>query len=122
MPLVDAYGERKFMEVRQDTWGHLAPKIGRKYKGFILIATSPYSGLGWTVIQDEFEGMESNPWYYDHLCEYINNLDLEDGKLFRFTGTYSFTKPSNKKVGRDAYLDEYLGYFKGEIVEIDLPS
>jgi hypothetical protein len=114
--IYDAYGVRKAMEVRQDAWGHLAPEFNRKYPGYIVIATSPYSGLGWTVVEDSFPGADGNPWYYDGLVDYINGLDLEEGKLYLWKGTFEFVRDR-----RGRYLDEHHCRFRGRARRIKLP-
>jgi hypothetical protein len=104
------------MEARQDTWGHLAPKPRRVYKGTILIAEAECSGQGRTIFRDDFPGLDHSPWFYDAMCEYVSNLEgLEGGQVYRWTGTYQFFKGRKERGGRDPYLDEGLHQFEGTV-------
>ncbi len=109
MPVIDAYGERKAMAARQDTWGHLQPPKGRKLPGYILFATSPYYELGWTVLEDGFAALASNPWYYDELCAYLNDLaaKCDEGRLYLWRGTYEHCDDAVD------YPDQQRRFFKG---------
>jgi hypothetical protein len=104
------------MEARQDTWGHLAPKPRRVYKGTILIAEAECSGQGRTIFRDDFPGLDHSPWFYNAMCEYVSNLEgLQDGQVYRWTGTYRFFKGRKERGGRDPYLDEGLHQFEGTV-------
>lgn len=117
MPIIDAYGERKAMKVREDTFGHLAPKTRRSYKGTILIAESVYPGQGRTIIRTDFPGLESSPWFYYAMCDYVCDLEgIEDGNLYRWTGTYRFYRTK-----KDRYLDESAYKFEGTIALVPIP-
>jgi hypothetical protein len=104
MPLYDVYGPRKAMAAREDTWGHLAPRYDHAYEGYILFATSPYASLGWTVIEDDFPGLENSPWQYEAMVDFLNDLadELGEGALYLWRGTFEFFDP--KKDGPQ-YLD-----------------
>lgn len=111
MPIIDAYGERKAMQVRQDTWGHLAPKPRRRYKGTILFAESEYGGQGRTIIRTDFEDLPSSPWFYESMCDFIYGLEgIEEGSVYRWTGTYQFL--AGRKGG---YLDQGSFRFDGKV-------
>ena len=50
------------------------------------------------LISDEFEDLDSNPWYYDDLHDFINRWLEEKGEkghLYRFDGTYVKFKNEN---------------------------
>jgi hypothetical protein len=67
--ITDAYAERKRQDVIQDTWGHLAPKKGRSYKGYMIWA---YGGYGDIVLLDAgFKGLSDSPWLFGEMQEYI---------------------------------------------------
>ena len=88
--IVDAYGERKYQEVMQDTWGHLAPEPGTKYEGYLTFAHSDYSSQGSIIIEARFEGLDDSPWFFQDLNDYIadKTKDEKGGAVFRFDGTY----------------------------------
>lgn len=121
MPIYDVYGERKRMAVREETWGHLAPKFNHKYRGHILIATSPYSQLGWTVIEDRFEGLENSPWQHDAMVDFLNDLTdgLEDGAVYLWRGTFEFFRPAK---GDLDYLDRARYRFRGKARRVYVPA
>jgi hypothetical protein len=125
MPAVDAYGERRAMEVRQDTWGHLAPKPRKKYRGYILIGEGQCSGQGRTIIRDEFVDLDHSPWFYQAMCDYVGDLEgLEEGNVYLWTGTYQFFLGTRERGGRKRYLDESSYWFEGnvQLVPIRLPD
>lgn len=96
------------MEVREDTWGHLAPKPRRKYKGTILIAESEFGGQGRCIIRADFPGLESSPWSYDSMQDYVYGLDgLEDGNLYLWSGTFEFFKGKGKHFDEGSF--RYIG-------------
>lgn len=72
--------------VREATWGHLAPKEDKEYSGYLLFAHNCYGDR--FVIDWKFDVLESSPWFYDCLQEFMLNFDTEDGKIYKFTGTF----------------------------------
>ena len=64
-------------EVMKQTWGHLAPKRNRTYKGHMVFVVGCFGSdhLNPTAIECEFEGLDSSPWFFDHL-EYYQILKV----------------------------------------------
>jgi hypothetical protein len=96
--VVDVFGERKYNEVMDDTWGHLKPEKGRKYYGYILMY---YSFNGYFGVLDwEYEGLDGSPWQYDHFnawievfIDYRNDIKNRGGQdllpgVYRYEGWY----------------------------------
>ena len=89
-PIQAVYKER----VMRDTWGHLAPKRGVIYKGWILLGTNAFGSMNPELLDAEFEddteAMGSSPWSYDHINEYLHkrSKQFSPGCVYLFTGTY----------------------------------
>lgn len=58
--------------VAQNTWGHLAPKKNKTYRGKMLISHSEYS-TGITITAMEWEGLPDSPWLYDSVNDFLWN-------------------------------------------------
>ena len=94
--------------VMWNTWGHLAPKIGTTYKGWILIGTNAFGTMNPQLLDAEFEEpsgeqMGSSPWSHDHIEDYLfKRFDLhyrnkkkkifKPGCVYKFIGTYTVYK------------------------------
>ena len=101
--ITDTYAERKHQEGMQDTWGHLAPKKGRSYKGYMIWAYSGYGDI--TLLDAAFKKLSDSPWLYEAMQEYIGeNLDGEG--VYKWLGQFS-------KVDDDCYC------FGGKIERLD---
>ena len=68
------------------TWGHLAPEENKQYRGEIIFAHNCYGDT--FAIDWKFEDLNSSPWFYDCLQEFMYQCDTEGGKVYRFTGTF----------------------------------
>jgi len=93
MTLYDAFGERKRRDVLKETWGHLAPELGRKYTGWILVAHDCYGG--WTILDWEFENVPSSPWIAEDIDDFtfgwFDLMDVDDDfpvGVYRYEGWY----------------------------------
>jgi hypothetical protein len=85
-------------QVLKETWGHLAPKKNRKYKGFIVFAIGCFGSdhLNPTVLSCELKDLESSPWFYEALCEWLSDQQECDdeksafkiGNVYRFDGFF----------------------------------
>lgn len=87
--IYDAYGERKKKEVMDDTWGHLKPRKGRSYGGYILYTLGCYGDI--TCIQTHFRDLPDSPWFYDDLHSFMcsgEEQDDEQGIIYLFLGSY----------------------------------
>lgn len=82
--------------VLASTWGHLAPKKNRTYKGHVVFAIGCFDcgDLNPTALECEFGTLDSSPWLYDALSEFMRSLGGEVGGVYRWDGTfknYEFT-------------------------------
>jgi hypothetical protein len=94
--------------VMYNTWGHLAPKIGVTYKGWILFGTNAFGTMNPQLLDAEFEEpnndlMPSSPWSHEHIEDYLfKRFDLhyrnkktkhfKPGCVYKFHGTYTIYK------------------------------
>lgn len=81
--------------VMEATWGHLAPKKNKTYKGRIVYAIGIFGddGLNPTALFCEFEGLDDSPWFYDALTNFMSKQKGEGGRVYEFVGwfrNYSF--------------------------------
>ncbi len=81
----DVYGARRATQVFEETWGHLRPASGR-HRGFIVAARSAYDGGERSLIAADFRDVPDSPWLYEAMYELINEADLAEGCVYRFTG------------------------------------
>ena len=104
----EAANEPYFQAVMYNTWGHLAPKIGTSYNGFILFGTSGFGCINPLLLDAEFyepngEQMGASPWSYDHIEDYlVKRFELgcwnkkkpifKPGCVYKFNGTYTIYK------------------------------
>lgn len=87
MSVYNVYGARRADEVMNETWGHLAPEAGQVYTGSVEFTLGCFRDLA--VITAEFAGLPDSPWFYDGLHDWLLDQQLDEGKVYRFTGTYS---------------------------------
>jgi len=85
-PAVAAHRERVMFE----TWGHLAPKKGKTYKGRVVFAVGCFGSddLNPTAIVCEFEDLDSSPWFFDVLQDFLYENRGEAGCVYEFNGTF----------------------------------
>ena len=101
--VVDVFAERKKREIMQDTWGHLAPKKGNSYKGYMIWA---YGGWGDIILLDAaFEKLSDSPWLFNSMQEYIGEHFDSEG-LYKWEGYF-------KKLDKECYR------FVGKIKKLD---
>lgn len=99
---IDAHNHR---EQLKDTFGHLAPVKNKKYNGRIVYTVGCLGSddLNPTVIAFDFGDLDSSPWLYDALHEFIgggdrpgaydgfcyteNGLKNEPGFVYEWVGT-----------------------------------
>ncbi len=87
--------------VMKDTWGHLAPKKNKTYKGRIVYAVGCFGSddLNPTPIVCEFDGLDGSPWFFDAINEFIQSQDNNPGCVYEFKGgfrNYHFTGTVSK--------------------------
>jgi hypothetical protein len=76
--------------VLANTWGHLAPRKNRTYKGYAIYALGCFGDdhLNPTALECEFKGLDSSPWFFDALMEFLGAQEGETGGVYRFDGTF----------------------------------
>jgi hypothetical protein len=88
--------------VEAQTFGHLAPNAQQRYQGTMIFCHSEY-GKNF-IIQDNFEGLEDNPWSFNDLNDWIDtwlaNHDYQCG-VYKFTGYYQKFKNGNYRLVGD---------------------
>lgn len=77
-------------QVMQETWGHLAPKKNKRYKGRIVYAVGCFGSdhLNPYPTFCEFDDLDSSPWFYHSLIEFLENQENEPGCIYEFVGTF----------------------------------
>lgn len=75
-------------KVLEATWGHLALKRNTTYKGRIVYGVGCFGSdhLNPTALFCEFEGVDSSPWFFDALQEFIQEQKTEEGCVYEFKG------------------------------------
>ena len=93
-PIEAVYKER----VMRETWGHLAPKRGTIYKGWILFGTNAFGSMNPQLLDAEFKAgknvLDSSPWSYEDIENYLYKRDnkFKPGCVYKFEGTYRIYK------------------------------
>jgi hypothetical protein len=77
------------------TWGHLAPSKNKTYSGHLTFAVGIFGSdnLNPIVLECEFknrsgEELDSSPWFYDAMMDFMQSLETEAGAVYRFVGTF----------------------------------
>lgn len=107
MPWIDAFvpAEAQYRaEVMAATWGHLAPRKNKSYRGAIVFAIGCFDSgdLNPTPIACSFDGLDDSPWLYDAIHEFLQSGSRERyevGGVYRFVGkfrNYAFIGEINK--------------------------
>lgn len=76
--------------VMEETWGHLAPKKNKTYKGFIVFAVGCYGNdpLNPVILLCEFKDLDASPWFFDAMSDFLANHKEEIGNVYRFDGSF----------------------------------
>lgn len=82
--------EEQFRQVQRETWGHLAPKKNKKYAGRIVYAIGCFGSdnLNPTPLFCDLKGLDSSPWFYDALLEWLQEEKTEEGCVYEFVGYF----------------------------------
>ena len=75
-------------QVYAETWGCLAPKKNVTYKGWIIFSKSNFYSRNNPIVDFEFKGLGSSPWLFQKLEEYIFDLDLPKGVVYKMNITF----------------------------------
>lgn len=75
--------------VREETWGHLAPARNKIYRGHIIFALGCFGSdrLNPTVLECELD-LESSPWFFNAMRDFLRSLEGEEGGVYRWDGTF----------------------------------
>jgi hypothetical protein len=93
MAWVDAFAPaiaRQRQEVLRETWGHLAPIRNKTYKGRIVWATGCLGSddLNPVCLAFELGDLDSSPWFYDVLQDFMQDNPGDAGCVYEFIGTF----------------------------------
>lgn len=77
-------------EAMQATWGHLAPQKNKEYHGRMVFAVGCFGNdeHNPTPILCEFGDLESSPWFFEFLQEFLQELEVEVGCVYQFRGVF----------------------------------
>ena len=80
-------------QVMYDTWGHLAPRKSKTYKGRIVYAVGCFGSdnLNPTAIVFDFPELDSSPWFFDRMAEFLADQESDlrkEGCVYVFTGSF----------------------------------
>lgn len=77
------------------TWGHLAPSKNKTYHGHLTFALGIFGSddLNPTALECEFktqrsETLDSSPWFFDAMTDFMQSLECEAGGVYQFVGTF----------------------------------
>lgn len=76
--------------VMQQTWGHLAPRKHRTYRGHIVFAVGCFGSddLNPTTLECDLGDLDNSPWFFNALIEFLQSLETEAGGVYRWEGTF----------------------------------
>lgn len=79
--------------VMGETWGHLAPKRGSRYKLRVVYAVGCFGDdeLNPTPLLFESRKLDSSPWFHDCLMEWLCDLPEDERKpgcVYEFNGWF----------------------------------
>jgi hypothetical protein len=76
-------------QVQYETWGHLAPRKNKKYKGYIIFAVGCFGTghLNPTALECELE-LDSSPWFFNVMMDFLRSMDGETGCVYRWDGYF----------------------------------
>jgi len=78
--------------VAEETWGHLAPRKNKKYRGRIVYALEAYHSRTLRILISDFEELGCSPWFYNAIHSFIAKLDedkyQQEGCVYEWKGTF----------------------------------
>ena len=93
MSLSSAFAPAEFeykARVMACTWGHLAPKKNKKYRGQVFFSCADYGG-DIVILKSSMDAPDS-PWFFDAMqafvCDQLDRPELERGEVYCFEGTF----------------------------------
>lgn len=101
MSIRDAFIEveaRNKEQVLQQTWGHLAPVKNKAYRGYIIYTAGCFGNgpLNPTALACEFKGLDSSPWFFNTLQDFMSDKRPDAGVVYKFEGVFKNYKFTGK--------------------------
>lgn len=80
---------RYHAQVLESTWGHLAPRKNKKYRGHVVFALGCFGSdyLNPTVLVCEI-GLDGSPWFFEALMDFLRSLEGDEGGVYRWDGIF----------------------------------
>ena len=77
-------------QIRRDTWGHLAPREHRVYRGEVVFAVGCFGNdpINPTVLNCRFRGLDESPWFFESLIRFIGKRKRRPGGVYRWEGEF----------------------------------
>jgi hypothetical protein len=84
-------------KIMKETWGHLAPKKNKLYRGHITFAIGRFGSdnlnpmpLECSLVARDGEELDGSPWFYDAMIDFLYSLRKADqeGSVWRFDGSF----------------------------------
>jgi len=81
-------------DVLKATWGHLAPKKDKEYRGQIVWTISLYEGQNPVPMIVDFGDLPDSPWMYEAVNDLLLDIkevagcEVEPGNVYRWRGTF----------------------------------
>lgn len=100
-----APAEARYREVvMQATWGHLAPKKNKTYKGRVVYAMGcfDHGHCNPTVLVSDFGDLADSPWFYNALGDFLDEISWKPEDRF----------PPQKGHGQVGCVYEWVGTFR----------
>jgi hypothetical protein len=121
MPFCDAYADRKYQQIQQETWGYLAPEPGKVYYGEVTFAHAAYGGetafLSIEFKTKDGKPLQDSPWSFEDIADYITTWICDqangyrdgkpipysqriecEGKVITFIGSYTRFKSDGYRI------------------------
>lgn len=93
-------------QIREATWGHLAPIQGVKYAGFITFSVAhndEVNAIDYEFFGPDGEELNGGPWLYDDIYDFLGDFTMTKlctKGLYQFVGIYWQSKYTGKWVFR----------------------
>lgn len=73
-----------------ETWGHLAPKKNKTYRGRVVYAIGCFGSdrLNPTTLVSEWNGLDSSPWFYEALHDWLGEQENAEGCVYELIGSF----------------------------------
>lgn len=76
-------------QVLKATWGHLAPRRHKAYSGHVVFAVGCFGSDPLNPVALECEiGLDSSPWFFDAMEDFMQSLKCEEGGVYRWDGVF----------------------------------